>query len=389
MPSPKVAEVTAHGLPSADRVKAPRIAFVSHTADWVGPTNSLTLLLGRLRHRYDVRVLVPGTGDFTDRLQEEGIDFTSFRRLDKWDLLRVSGELRRWGANLVYANNTHSSSRIGFLASRLARIPFVTHVRGMAWDQSWTRMGYLRFAEGVVAVSRACADSVQRFAGGDRVVTVYNGIPPERVTEPVGDGAARVRQELGADADTVVIVSVSHVMPRKGQELALDAFSKLAATGQRCIYAMVGRTDRDPDYVRTLNARISKERWGDQVRILGFRRDVMDILDAADVFLHSAVADPHPRSVIEAMARGLPVAAFAVDGVAETVVHEETGFLADKDDPSGLAPGLQALVSDPDLRQRLGRAGRQRIEDRFTDDATADGVALVIDEVLASLGRAS
>ncbi|NNF25723.1 MAG: glycosyltransferase family 4 protein, partial [Gemmatimonadetes bacterium] len=340
MPSTGMAELAAAGVSVVDRTNPPRIAFVSHTADWVGPTNSLTLLLLRLRSRYDVKVLVPGTGDFTDRLREEGIDFRSFRQLDKWDLLEVRRELSQWGADLVYANNTHSSSRIGFLASRLAGVPFVTHVRGMAWDQSWRRMGYLRFADGVVAVSGACGDSVRRFAGADKVVTVYNGIPQERVTAPVSDGAGRVRQELDADAETVVIVSVSHVMPRKGQHLALDAFSKLAGAGRPCVYAMVGRTDRDPDYVRTLSARISREGWGDRVRILGFRRDVMDILDAADVFLHTAVADPHPRSVIEAMARGLPVAAFAVDGVAETVVQDETGVLATKGDVRGLTQGL-------------------------------------------------
>lgn len=379
----------AAGRTAVDPPSAPRIAFVSHTADWVGPTNSLTLLLLGLRKRYDVRVLVPGTGDFTDRLQEEEIDFRSFRRLDKWDLLRVTRELRGWGAQLVYANNTHSTSRIGFAASRLASIPFVTHVRGMAWNHSWMRMGYLRFADGVVAVSEACGDSVRRFAGPGKVVTVYNGIPPERVTAPVGEGAARVRQELGADAETVVIVSVSHVMPRKGQHLALDAFSRLAGAGRRCAYVMVGRTDRDPDYVHTLNARISQEGWDDRVRILGFRRDVMDILDAADVFLHTAVADPHPRSVIEAMARGLPVVAFGVDGVAETVVHEETGFLAEREDVTGLVQGLEALVSDPELRNRLGAAGRQRIKDRFTDEATAKGVAEVIDNVLAERGRLS
>ena len=386
MPSAPVAESVRDAGVGASR-PAPRIAFLSHTADWVGPTNSLTFLLLRLRTRYDVRVLVPGSGDFTERLDEEGIPYRSFRRLDKWDLLRVRRELREWGADLIYANNTHSSSRIGFLASRLAGIPFVTHVRGMAWTQSWSRMGYLRFADGVVAVSDACGDSVRRFAGPDNVVTVYNGIPPEKVTSPVTDGAARVRQELGADADTVVIVSVSHVMPRKGQQLALDALSQLSDAGVPHVFAMVGRTDRDPEYVRALESRVAQHGWEDRVKILGFRRDVMDVLDAADVFVHTAVADPHPRSVIEAMARGLPVAAFAVDGVAETVVHEETGFLADRGDVDALREGLQALISTPELRNRMGAAGRQRIADRFTDDATAEGVARVIDSVLTEKGR--
>ena len=381
--------------PGADGVAAPRdgshgtgprIAFISHTADWVGPTNSLTLLLLRLKDRYRTKVFLPGEGDFTDRLEAEGIDYESFRTLDKWDLLRLRRALVEWNADLVYANNTHSSSRIGLLASRLAGIPFVTHVRGMAWTQGWRRMGYLRFADRVVAVSQACADSVRRFAGDERLTTVHNGIPPERVGSDPRAGE-RIRQELELDPERLVIASVSHVMPRKGQREGLEAFAALAAEVPEACWIIAGRTDRDPAYVEALEESIRERSLSDRVRILGFRRDVADILDASDIFLHTAGQDPHPRSVIEAMARGLPVVAFAVDGIAETVVDEETGILASPGDVAALASGLEALAESGDLRAEMGRAARQRTRRHFTDQATAEGVAEVIDAVLAERRR--
>lgn len=368
---------------------APRVVFVSHTSDWVGPTNSLTLLVRLLKDRYHVRVFVPGRGDFTERLETEGIEYDTFPSLQKWDVLRLRRAIRRWGADLVYANNTHSSSRVAFFASRLAGVPFVTHVRGMAWNQGWRRMGYLRLANRVVAVSNACAASVRRFAGAERLVTVYNGIPAGKLTSGPPEARVRIRQELGLDADTLMITSVSHVMPRKGQELGLEAFARFARVQPRSRYVLVGRTDRDPDFVASLRAQVDEMGLEDRVVMTGFRRDVDDILDASDVFLHTAVADPHPRSVIEAMARGLPVVAFAVDGVAESVVHEETGLLASPGEVAGLTAGLVSMAASAEQRDRMGRAGRERIRAHFTDEATADGVAQVIDSVLLEKGRRS
>ncbi|MGI9629039.1 MAG: glycosyltransferase family 4 protein [Longimicrobiales bacterium] len=363
---------------------APRVAFVSHTAEWVGPTNSLSLLLAKVKSKYHLRVFVPGQGPFTERLEEIGVPYESFNALDKWDVLPLRRSIAQWNADLVYANNTHGSSRVAFLASRLAGVPFVTHVRGMAWTQKWTRMGYLRFAHGVVAVSRACADSVRRFAGDERLVVVHNGIPQSSEVA-VGDLAA-VRTGLGVPSDAFMITSVSHVMPRKGQEYGLEAFRRVVDARPEAHLVLVGRTDRDPDYVEAFRAEAKAAGLEDRVHLAGFRRDVEAILSASSAFLHTALADPHPRSVIEAMAQGLPVVAFGVDGVAETVVDGETGILAPAEDVEGLSQGLLKLMESGDLAENMGRAGEARAKAHFTDEATAVGVAKVIDAVLAGKG---
>ncbi len=362
----------------------PRVAFLSHTAEWVGPTNSLTLLLRRVRHRFDVEVFVPGVGPFTEGLDELGISWLEFPALDKWDVLRLRRALVDHSIDLLYANNTHSSSRIGMVAARLAGIPFITHVRGMAWDKGWGRMGYLRLAERVIAVSDACGESVRRFAGSGRLVTVHNGIPLEADAEiQVGD-REEIRREFGYGPNDLVVASVSHVMPRKGQEHSVAALKILAVDVPEAKLLLIGKLDRDPAYVSKLRGEIESAGLGDRVLIPGFRSDVGQILSAADVFVHTALADPHPRSVIEAMARGLPVVAFAADGVPETVVEGTTGFLSQPGDVPGLAEGLSKLLTDEGLRVKMGKAGRQRVEAHFTDDATASKIAEQITQVLNS-----
>jgi glycosyltransferase involved in cell wall biosynthesis len=74
-------------------------------------------------------------------------------------------------------------------------------------------------------------------------------------------------------------------------------------------------------------------------------------------------------SVLEAMAAGVPVVATAVGGVPELVREGETGLLVPPRDPGALAAALGTLAADPELRRRLGEAGRRRVETEFSLDA--------------------
>lgn len=363
---------------------AARILFVNYSTEWTGPTKSLYLLLTRLKGDYELAVLAPGGGPLVEVLARKGIRFHRFPPLDKWSIPAAARLISCEEYDAVYANNTHGSSRNAFLAAKLARRPFVCHVRGMGWKESWLRLGYLRFADAVVAVSRECADSVQRFVRRGRLHVVHNGVP----LEP-GDSSAdgtRVRAELGLDEDAVLALSLSHICPRKGQIHAVEAVAGVIRDGWDVHLCLAGHTDRNPDYtgrVRELARALGIE---DRVHLVGFRSDISGLLDAAGLFVHSAVEDPHPRAVIEAMAASLPVVAFGVDGVAETVENHVTGLLVENGDADELGNAMKQIIRRPDALERMGAVGRDRVETHFTAEATARGVRRVLDEVLAESG---
>src|SRR5690606_11969512 len=123
----------------------------------------------------------------------------------------------------------------------------------------------------------------------------------------------------GLDEDAVIILSASHITPRKGQDYAITAMRELLRTAPQAHLCLVGGLDRDPAYVDHLRNMIDEMGIGSNVHILGFRSDIQRLLRGADVFLHTALSDPHPRAVLEAMSAELPVVAFATDGVIETV----------------------------------------------------------------------
>lgn len=357
-----------------------RVLLVNYSGEWTGPTKSLCLLLRHLKDDFELEVLFPGGGSLEEILRREGVGYHT-SALTKWTIPAVSALIRRRDIDAVYANNTHGSSRNAFLAAWVARRSFVCHVRGMAWDKSWLRLGYLRFADAVVAVSRQCGESVSRFVRPNRLHVVYNGVPMNGTSRDYKERGS-LRRELGLTQNSVVILSLSHLCERKGQLHAVEALTHVKAGTGRIHLCLAGRTDRETKYTSRVRKRARELGVEERVHLLGFRRAVDELLADADILVHSAVEDPHPRAVIEAMAASVPVVAFAVDGVAETVLDGSTGRLVDVGDSQAMGAAISGLIRRPQQRQRMGRAARRRVEEHFSAEATARGVGRVLDTVL-------
>jgi glycosyltransferase involved in cell wall biosynthesis len=364
-----------------------RILFIAHTSNWTGPTNSLWLLLRHLRHDhdYEVAVLVPGQGPFSDLLAQEKVTCFSLPSLAKWSIPEIMRFIAQKRFDIVYGNTSMGASRNGLIAAKLTGARFICHVREMGWEKTWRSIGYLRLSDAVIAVSQACAHSVARFAPPDKLYVVHNGV--SLTTEQASLPLARsyVLAEAGLANDDIVIVSVAHLSPRKGQIYAVQAMANIVKTVPSARLLLVGGLSSSKDalaYVSEIQASIQRLNLGRHVILLGFRRDAMQIMAGADLFLHTAMSDPHPRAVIEAMSASLPIVAFAVDGIAESVVDGKTGYLLPRADTPGLAEAVVKLASSPAQRAQMGSEGRQRVEAYFSADATANKVAEIIKQLL-------
>ena len=356
----------------------PRILFVSYTSEWTGPNVSLLWLVKDLRHHYDVKVVLPEGKDFCQTLAEEKIPFISFPSLGRSSIRALFRLIRQEKIDLVYGNNSGGASRNSLLAAKCARVPFICHVREMGWGKPWSKNGYLRFANAVVAVSQSCAESVDRFVPPGRLFVIPNGIPIRSKEVDRGRARALLLDQVKLSPNHVLVVSVAHICPRKGQESAIRAFA--ASTDLKKLHLiLVGHLERDPSYVQKVQSLIHKHKLEKHVTILGFRRDASQLLPGADIFLHTAQVDPHPRSVLEAMSANLPVVAIDVDGVGETVADGRTGYLVPKGDVAAMARALAELASSSSTRRRMGTEGRRLVVDRFSAEITSEQVKNVID----------
>jgi glycosyltransferase involved in cell wall biosynthesis len=205
-----------------------------------------------------------------------------------------------------------------------------------------------------LTVSEAEAEDARRLGISRRAVAVRNGRNPA-LFRPNPAARTRIRAALGVPEDRVVVIAVSRLVWHKGypelaQAMASVPDAELWVVGERLA------SDRGADMVSVLQA----AGLGERLRLLGYREDIPDLMAAADIFTLPSRFEGLPMSVIEAMLTGLPVVATDVRGPDEQVEHEVTGLKVRPGEAVALGAALKRLAVDPDLRRRLGDAGRMR-----------------------------
>ncbi len=217
-----------------------------------------------------------------------------------------------------------------------------------------------------VAVSDATADVARRRSecAQAKLQTVLNGIDLSRFGDNPA-GRASVRSELGLGDDDFFALTVGRLWPEKGHDFLIRALRPIlnaAATARRSLLAIAGDGPEHDNLVHL----IADLELDDRVLLLGNRRDVPDLVAAADSFLLSSVREGLPLVIPEAMAAGLPVLATAVGGVPKVVVEGETGFLVESGDADALVDRLTTLRDDLSLRRELGERGRVRANESYS-----------------------
>ncbi len=154
------------------------------------------------------------------------------------------------------------------------------------------------------------------------------------------------------------IVAVGRLHWKKGYEFALQAVRLLIDEGVECEFAVIGDGEHRPAVERAIRD-LGLEHV---VRLTGSQPSerVRDEMQASDVLLHAAVSEGFCIAALEAQAMQLPVVASDADGLSQNVVDGATGFVVPRRDPSALAAKLGLLARDESLRERMGKAGRQR-----------------------------
>ena len=193
----------------------------------------------------------------------------------------------------------------------------------------------------------------------EQVVTLHNGVDVEACSP--GPSDHDFRASLGVASDAPLIVCVSHVTPRKGIHHLVEMMHYVKASHPNIACLVVGGTSVGSEQYRAqLSDRISALGLDAHVRFLDSRPDVPRILREADVVVHPSETESFGLVIAEAMSCGKPVVGFAVDAVPELVDDEITGLLVAPFDIKAAAARITRLLSDSELRHRMGDAGRRK-----------------------------
>lgn len=211
----------------------------------------------------------------------------------------------------------------------------------------------------------------------DRLRLIYNGIDVRRFEGTFS--RATKRAEIGVPEGALVITTVANLIPYKGHADLLDALAGVSAgMPEGWTLLCVGRDD---GIGLALMERGRQGGIAENVRWLGPRSDVEDILRCSDIGVLCSHQEGFSNAVLEGMAASLPMVVTDVGGNAEAVADGETGVVVPARDPQALGQALLHLAHDPD-RSRLGRRGRERVERLFSMQACLDGYERLYRELL-------
>ena len=170
---------------------------------------------------------------------------------------------------------------------------------------------------------------------------------------------AEVRAELGVPEDAVLSITVANLRKNKDYPNLLRAAKTALATEPRLRFIAVGQGPLETE-LRALHAELG---LGDRFQLLGYRRDIPDLMAAADFFTLGSAHEGLPVAIMEAFAAGLPVVATTVGGVPGQVIHGQHGLLVPPHDDQALAEVLVQLASDDAGRVKMAEAARVRAKD--------------------------
>jgi glycosyltransferase involved in cell wall biosynthesis len=287
---------------------------------------------------------------------------------------RLLRRVRNERFDLIFCNGTAA----GFLGGALAaatNTPAIWHVLypsvASAVRPLHRRLAANRNVRKIVCVSRPT--SVQFAHCREKVLSLQTALDIDefdaRGIEPA------LRRELKLDDHIVIFGSHGRILPRKGYieliQAARIVIDRLEANDRaRCRFIILGDTPQDmrPDHLEECRALVRALKLEDYVQFIGFRPDVKSYVADFDVaVVPSVYEDPLPRAVMESMAMGKSVAAFAMGGIGEMINDGVEGRLLGGSPPdiAGLAEACLSYFFDPELRRRHGEAARGRIERDF------------------------
>ncbi len=197
---------------------------------------------------------------------------------------------------------------------------------------------------------------------------IYNGLDLSRFANP--ESRALARRRLGLSPEELVFAIVANLIPYKGHS---DLFVALGQARLRLPakwrLLVIGRDDGIGADLKRQSVALG---LADHVSFMGLRSDIPRLLAAADIGLLCSHQEGFSNAILEGMASGLPMIVTDVGGNAEAVQDGSTGLIVPPKDPDRLVHALIRLASDPDLRERLGLAARERAFQHFTLERCVD-----------------
>lgn len=364
----------------------PKILLASHHASRRGSAISLLELGVRLPAAgYEPVFVFSKPGPLVEELRARSFTVHLLRREGwlRWPLLRATYDLiRHEDIALAHVNSAVPFSKYIALAARWAGIPVVWHVREPVTDKRMCRQRWWirHLADRIIVLTQ---EQAHFFSRPNKTRRIFNGVDLEkfRRTSPI----EAAKQALGVSPEDFLFVHIGSIEANKGQLRALHAFAALLAQSPRIRLFFAGEITEtaEMEALREMLARDAS--LASAVTILGPQNDIAPLLWAADCLLLPSRQESFPRTVMEAMAAGVPVIASRVGALPDMVLEGENGWLVPADDHPALVLAMtEALRFVSGKRRHFIERCVALAEERFSISAHIAAITRLYAEVLSS-----
>lgn len=259
-------------------------------------------------------------------------------RLWPWDVPAFSNFVKKHNIHILHVHNQLRFPLRSRILPKLASVPLIVeHEHGMVWNTSSTQL--IKWTNNLVNAnicnSNAAKIMLDRKCNIDAKV-IYNGIPipPEQTENPI-----QLKIKLGLGEDAAIVGFVGRLNNPKGAEAFIRMIPKVLHTVSQANFVLIGdgpmRSSLE-DEVKTLGIK-------DKVHFFGYQKDAYQLMKQMDLVVVPSFREAFGNVVIEAAFAKKPVVASNVDGIAETVLDGETGFLVDCTEPIIRLKGTNSL----------------------------------------------
>jgi len=295
-----------------------------------------------------------------------------------WRLRRI---IRAERPDIVHLHSRRGADLLGGIVARLAGVKTVLSRRVDNPEPAFVARWKYRLYDRVITISE-----------GIRQVLLAEGVDPWRlvcVRSAVGSDAygkqcdrAWFRQLFGLAGSETVLAVIAQLIPRKGHRYLLRVLPELFAEFPEMRVICFGQGPLEAK----LERQVREAGLADRVILAGFRSDLPQILPCLDLVVHPALMEGLGISLLQAAGAGVPIVAVNAGGMPEVVRDGINGLLVPPGDSAALASAIRRLLSDRPLMQRMGQAGRERVESEFSIDCMVEGNLQVYRDLCSSDG---
>ncbi|WP_214228868.1 glycosyltransferase family 4 protein [Pedobacter sp. B4-66] len=267
---------------------------------------------------------------------------------------------------LVYSHTT--AVLVGAIVARRLKLKHIWHVLEITTKPLFfvRVMGWLlnKYSTSVITASDAVKNHWKQWVDPAKLKTIYNGLD----CTPFADKKGALKAELNISDQTILVGMIGRVHFWKGQDYFIKIAAELLKLNANIKFVMVGDAFPGYEYLYSQNQQVIDENGiNNMIYNLGYREDIVNIMNSLDVFvLPSVLPDPFPTVVLEAMAAGKAVVATRQGGAQEMIENGDSGLLIPINQAFEAANTMLPLINSINERERMGKNAASRIRAQFS-----------------------